>query len=109
MMSQAGYIYAIGAIGTSYVKIGSTQESVPNQLQQLQIGHHLPLTILATVRVDRDPQQLEKAVHRLLEAHHQHGEWFALVIDQDRLEALVEQAALIPQAMTLHSERLQRL
>ena len=34
-MTQAGYIYAIGAVGTGYVKIGSTTRAAAIRLKQL--------------------------------------------------------------------------
>jgi DNA-binding XRE family transcriptional regulator len=95
-MSEGGFIYAIGAVGSPYVKIGSTRGSVGSvtrRLNQLQIGHPFPLVVLATVAVDHDAQQLEKAMHRLLVTQRQHGEWFALAVEPDTLTTLAAQAA----------------
>src|SRR5262245_14351204 len=107
-MAHGGFIYAIGAEGSSHVKIGSTQGSTTKRLKQLQVGHPLPLTVLATVAVDHDARQVEKALHRLLIEHRHHGEWFALAVDQDSLKALVVQAEQSMQPDTV-GERIKRL
>jgi DNA-binding Xre family transcriptional regulator len=91
-MSERGYIYAIGAVGTPYVKIGRTGTSPATRLKELQTGHHSLLHILASVPVQAGIDHIEKALHQILAAHRQHGEWFVLEVDQAHLEALVVQA-----------------
>jgi DNA-binding transcriptional regulator YiaG len=91
-MSESGFIYAIGAVGTSYVKIGRTTGPVTKRLAMLQTGHPEPLTLLAHVSVERDLSRIEKSIHRFLEADRQRGEWFAVQVDQSQLEALIVRA-----------------
>jgi hypothetical protein len=43
MPSPGGTIYAIGAVGTSWVKIGRTTGPVMKRLQTLQTGQPFPL------------------------------------------------------------------
>jgi DNA-binding XRE family transcriptional regulator len=95
-MSTGGFIYAIGAEGSPHVKLGSTrgtENSIAKRLKQLQIGQPSLLTIRARVSVAHDVQRLEKALHRMLAPCQQRGEWFALDVDQYRLESLVVQAS----------------
>jgi DNA-binding XRE family transcriptional regulator len=91
-MPQSGYIYAIGAVGTSYVKIGSTTGAVQKSLHALQTGHPSRLEILAAVHVETDLRDIEQTLHHFLVADCQRGEWFALAMDQSQLEALIARA-----------------
>jgi DNA-binding Xre family transcriptional regulator len=92
MPSTGGTIYAIGADGASSVKIGKTAGVVTRRLAALQIGHPMPLQVLASVSVEQDLGRIEQAVHRFLDAERQRGEWFAIAIDQAQLEALILRA-----------------
>jgi DNA-binding XRE family transcriptional regulator len=91
-MSEAGFIYAIGAEGLPAVKIGKTARSVVKRLALLQTCHPAPLKILATVPVEQDLSRIEKAIHRFLASERQRGEWFAVQVDQEQLESLIVRA-----------------
>jgi ribosome-binding protein aMBF1 (putative translation factor) len=91
-MSTGGFIYAIGSEGIASVKIGKTTGPVAKRLTALQIGHPAPLTVRASVSVTHDLSRIEKAIHRFLEADRQRGEWFAVEVDQEQLEALIVRA-----------------
>jgi Meiotically up-regulated gene 113 len=91
-MAEGGFIYAIGAGGTSSVKIGSTVTSAEKRCAQLQIGHPLPLHVLAAVPVSADLRRIEHQIHAFLEAERQQGEWFTLALDTVQLEALIVRA-----------------
>ena len=92
MPDPGGTMYAIGVVGTSYVKIGKTTVPVERRLQALQIGQPLPLQILATVPVEANLHRIEKQVHAFLEAEWRRGEWFDLPMDLATLEALIVRA-----------------
>jgi len=91
-MSESGFIYAIGAVGTTYVKIGQTRRDVQTRLRALQTGHPLPLQTLATIPVETNLQRIETQVHRFLAEYRHHGEWFDTPMDTERLAALVARA-----------------
>jgi hypothetical protein len=91
MASQAGYIYAIGAVGTSYVKIGSARD-VEKRRKALQTGQHLRLQTVASVAVEKDLRIIEKQVQAFLTEHLQGGEWFDTPMDEERLRVLIVQA-----------------
>lgn len=91
-MRAGGYIYAIGAVGTSYVKIGSTRTAVENRLKALQIGQPFPLQTLAAVAVETNLSRIEHQVHKFLAEERRRGEWFDTPMDAVSLEALVVRA-----------------
>lgn len=93
MPPDAGYLYAIQAEGTPYVKIGSTTGAVETRLKVLQTGQPFPLRIVAVVPLDRPLRDIESEVHTLLGPYRQHGEWFALRMHADLLQQLVTLAA----------------
>jgi DNA-binding XRE family transcriptional regulator len=88
-MKTGGYIYAIGAVGTSYVKIGSTRTAVEKRLKTLQTGQPFPLQTLATIAVENNLRRIERQIHMFLTEKRQHGEWFDIPMDAARLEELV--------------------
>lgn len=87
-----GYIYAIGASGTSYVKIGSTRTRVAKRMKELQVAQPFPLEALAVVEVEANLVRIESQVHKFLAKERQRGEWFDTVMDPTRLAALVCEA-----------------
>jgi DNA-binding XRE family transcriptional regulator len=89
MPKPGGTIYAIGAVGTSWVKIGSTRAGVAQRLKILQTGQPFPLQVLAIVPVETDVQRIEHQVHVFLAEEQRRGEWFEVAMDAARLEALV--------------------
>jgi DNA-binding XRE family transcriptional regulator len=91
-MTQGGFIYAIGAVGTTYVKIGSTRTDVHTRLKALQIGQPFPLHTVATVAVAMHLRRIEKQIHAFLAEEHQRGEWFDVAMDAEQLTALVARA-----------------
>jgi hypothetical protein len=48
--------------------------------------------VLASVAVAAHLSHIESAIHRLLGTEHHRGEWFAIEMDQPRLDMLVTQA-----------------
>src|SRR5262245_25242027 len=91
-MSHGGFIYALGAEGSPYVKIGSTKGAVEQRMKELQTGHPAPLHIIAQVAVTTQLRQVENSMHAILQAVCLHGEWFDIALDLARLEALVAEA-----------------
>lgn len=91
-MSDAGFIYALGAKDMPYVKIGSTITSVEARMRVLQTGHPVTFYVIAMVHVTQSVRRVEKRIHRLLKASRCRGEWFSVDIDQRLLEELVCQA-----------------
>jgi ribosome-binding protein aMBF1 (putative translation factor) len=91
-VSTGGFIYAIGAEGSPYVKIGSTHTAINKRLRQLQSGHPARLTVRASVAVASHGHKIEKIIHQFLADVRQQGEWFAATIDQESLEALTVRA-----------------
>jgi transcriptional regulator with XRE-family HTH domain len=89
MSNPGGIIYAIGAVGTSWVK---TAGPVLQRLQTLQSGQPFPLQVLASIPVETDARRIEKQVDAFLEAERRRGEWFDVAMDSTHLEALVVRA-----------------
>jgi DNA-binding XRE family transcriptional regulator len=94
MRSAGGMIYAISAVGESYVKVGSTSQSVARRLRQLQTGHPYPLEMLAAVPVEQDRYVIERQVQQFLaqERGHLTAEWFDGRLDEKELADLVLRA-----------------
>jgi Meiotically up-regulated gene 113 len=61
MTKPGGTIYAIGAPGMPYIKIGSTRTSVAKRLQALQTAQPFVLHVLATVSIPEDVRRAEGA------------------------------------------------
>jgi DNA-binding XRE family transcriptional regulator len=108
MSKPGGTIYAIGAVGTSYVKIGSTRTSVVERLKMLQTGQPFPLQILANVPVEEDLHRIEKQVHAFLEQERLQGEWFDIPMDMATLEALIVRAVAYLAAQATPQDRGER-
>jgi DNA-binding XRE family transcriptional regulator len=92
MPKPGGMIYALGTVGTSWVKIGCTTGLVEERVKILQTGQPFPLQILAQVSVDANVRRIEKHVHAFLAAERQQGEWFDIPIDMATLETLIVRA-----------------
>lgn len=92
MPNPGGIIYAIGAVGTSFIKIGCTTGSVMKRLQTLQTGQPFPLQVLASVPVETDAHRIERQVHAFLVQDKHRGEWFEVPMDIATLEALIVRA-----------------
>ncbi len=90
--NTAGSIYAIGAAGSPYIKIGSTTTSVEQRLKTLQTGQPAALHIVAKHPVETDLHRIERQIHKFLAAERHHGEWFALMLDPDALSQLIMRA-----------------
>jgi DNA-binding XRE family transcriptional regulator len=90
-MPEGGFIYALRAVGTPYVKIGSAKD-VEVRRKQLQTGQPWALEIVATIFVGAEYRSIEYQIHTMLAAHQQSGEWFDVPMDAARLAALVQQA-----------------
>ena len=72
------------------MKIGKTKGRCRQTgLQSFRLGYPARLIILAQARIDDALDQLENALHQVLESEHIYGEWFAVEMDQERLEALL--------------------
>ena len=92
LQPRTGVIYAIGIAGTGMVKIGHTRRPLAQRLAALQHAHAEPLSVLASTEVLANLEQVEKAIHHMLDARRSRGEWFAVQMDQEKLDALVLQA-----------------
>lgn len=73
---MSGYVYAIGIVGTQYVKIGHARRP-EKRLAALQGGLPFKLELLYVLKVD-DPRGVERTLHELLADGHVRGEWFEL-------------------------------
>src|SRR5262249_38624309 len=80
---MGGWVYVIEELGQNLFKVGYTTTTPLDRLRQLQTGNGLKLDLLAAFTCE-EPEKVEKALHRLLEAHTQRmkGEWFALPREQ---------------------------
>lgn len=74
---HGGTLYIIRAGDTDFYKIGRTRGGVGARCDQLQVGNHRALTIVAKFRT-KHIKQLEKAVHAALDRLRGIGEWFEL-------------------------------
>jgi hypothetical protein len=94
---MGGWVYVIEEMGQHLFKIGYTTNAPLDRLRQLQTGNGQKLDLLAAFTCD-EPEKVEKALHRLLEAHTQRmqGEWFALPREQ-MLDVLMHLLAGIAQ------------
>ena len=113
-MSTGGFIYAIGASGTSLVKIGYAK-NVERRLRTLQTGHPFVLQVLASIAVDADAQGIERQVHVFLAGERRRGEWFEVAMDEEKLGVLVvravaylaeQGASKVPSTRQIMSERI---
>ena len=91
-MSEGGFIYAITAVGTKYVKIGSAMRSIERRMKLLQTGIPFQLELAVWIAVKEDLLRVEKALHRTLAPAHFRGEWFELELNTLDLKRLVRQA-----------------
>lgn len=90
--TTGGFIYAIKAVGTKYVKIGSATHTIERRLKLLQTGTPFLLELAAWISVTADLLRVEKALHRALHVAHFRGEWFEIELNALDLETLVRQA-----------------
>ncbi len=68
-------LYFVGLRGDdSVVKIGRTTGDARRRVNELQVGHHMELCLLATLAM---PTQAEGWVHNALRKYRVRGEWFA--------------------------------
>lgn len=70
-----GKVYFLWAEGTSYFKIGFTQQSLRKRVANMQTGCPMPLRFLGAGLAS--PQD-EKVLHQHLAPFHAIGEWFDL-------------------------------
>src|SRR5215467_4108906 len=89
MEMTSGCIYAIAALRTPYVKIGSTVGTPAKRCQNLQVGQPCDLAVVASVAVPHSLGTIERHIHKLLGHHHRRGEWFALEMDTVKLAKLI--------------------
>ena len=106
--SAAGFIYAIQAEGSPYVKIGSTSASVEKRLKSLQAGQPLPLRLIAHQAIEADLSRIERQIHHFLATERQRGEWFALKLDADELAALIQRAVEYLKAQDIKIQEVAR-
>ena len=106
MSKPGGYIYAIGAEGTDFVKIGSTRVSVEKRMKGLQTGQPFPLRVLAVTPVQENMRYIEVSIHRFLDQERQRGEWFLIKIEDN---AALEQLIVRALSYVAKQEETQRL
>lgn len=92
MPQNSGYIYAIKAEGTPYIKIGSTRGPVENRLKTLQIGQPFTLVPVEVVRIHHPLRMLEAILHNLLKPYKHHGEWFTFLFQAGDLSQWIDVA-----------------
>lgn len=78
-MSKPAFVYAVGASGTSFVKIGKATD-VESRVSSLQTGCPFDLDLWGQAQTwdQRLALQAEATIHRALEPWETRGEWFAL-------------------------------
>lgn len=96
MPPDVGYIYAIKAEGTPYVKIGRTTSTVEARLKALQTSQPHKLTVLAAIHIEEGLAGKERAIHKALAAHRSQGEWFTLTMTASEFLALVSAVSVLP-------------
>ena len=76
MAERAGvsYLYFIRGLESKRIKIGMTTRNPKQRLASLQSASPEPLTCISAFEV---APEVEGHLHKLLEAHQIHGEWFA--------------------------------
>ena len=73
---ERGWVYVIGPAAGPY-KIGFSR-NVPQRLRDLQAASPAPLRVhFLQVCATLHPRLVESRAHEILDAHRQHGEWFA--------------------------------
>ena len=83
----AGFLYVLYGDGTSYIKIGST-DNVSTRIASLQTGCPHRLNLLFSVFCD-DARGLESLMHTYFAEYHMHGDWFHLPSDTPRILELL--------------------
>ena len=78
-MPQAGYVYIVHGVDTSYVKVGKTTNIV-KRLLALGQGVPFQLQLLYTELVN-DMDEGERTLQKRYASFHTRGEWFELPID----------------------------
>lgn len=80
---MGGSVYVLEEMGQHLFKVGYTTTTPLGRLRHLQTGNGQKLDLLAAFTCE-EPEKVEKALHRLLEARYQRmqGEWFALPREQ---------------------------
>lgn len=101
-----GYVYAIRALGTPYVKIG-VAEDVEARLAALQTGTPLELAILHEVEMGVRDYELEELMHTRYAEMRVRGEWFAVERGEELAKDLEAQALLLRDASN-DTERTER-
>ena len=103
-------IYAVKAIGTSFIKFGYTSKDPKYRLSELQIGSPFHLELVAVCRGD---QKAETWIHWRLfraKAHHR-GEWFndceeaRIIIEEMKAEAIKSDCVPSDQVKIAESKR----
>ena len=92
MPKPGGTLYAISAVGTSWVKIGSTTGPVINRLKALQTAQPFALQVLASIPVKTEVRRIERQVNAFLAQERRRGEWFDMPMDAAKLEELIVKA-----------------
>lgn len=73
--NQTGKIYIVK--GEKFYKIGLTRGSVESRLKSLQTGSPASLKLVHVIET-KDPEKLERELHRVFAHKRVQGEWFAL-------------------------------
>jgi hypothetical protein len=76
-IKMTGYVYFIGQVGSSAVKIGKTRGSPAKRMAQLQTGNPHLLYLKAYARLE-DYDEAEKYLHKKYGRKWIAGEWFKL-------------------------------
>jgi hypothetical protein len=75
-MPQAGYVYIVHGVGTSFIKVGKSANFL-SRLEMLENGVPFALEILS-VELVYDVDKAEQALLQRYARYHTRGEWFAL-------------------------------
>lgn len=73
----AVYVLIAGDGVRNFIKIGTTKEGIKKRVSKLQTG--CPYKIYPCMRLEAPADKIlkiEKDIHRILEKHRSHGEWF---------------------------------
>lgn len=92
------YVYVIGMEGSSLVKIGHTRNAPEDRVKALQSGLPFRLKLLRVYPCEK-PLAIERRMHRLLRAHRETGEWFA--VEVSAVDAVFTRAITLTEAEAL--------
>lgn len=110
MRNEFGCVYFLKPVGMDFVKIGYSKEPNPNK-RRVAISMYYPYGVeIVDFIQSYKPYELEKKIHKKLDAFKIKGEWYK--VSKDQIETLVnlytdaEELSIKNEAMSLIADRL---